>query len=205
MVNIPFTKEDDYINAIQELDGTSPGFMMIQDWEFKGYGLPLELILRMFDTIPSFKSLKVEVAPAGVKYTEVIEATAGRLHVTGGWAATQMIEALDRGVHAFMPTILHPVYLQIFRLHRQGYRQQASDLFNRVLPVLSFSHQHLDISVHFNKRLVCRQGMFITDNVRQPILKFDSWHERVADELIDAAIKLNDEIMRKSDKQTIGM
>ncbi|MFU8861785.1 MAG: dihydrodipicolinate synthase family protein [Cyclonatronaceae bacterium] len=201
MVNVPFTNREAYLNDIHELDETNPGFMMVQDWEFKGFGLPVDLIVKMFASIPSFKSLKVEVAPAGVKYSDVLKATAGKLHVTGGWAATQMIEALDRGVHAFMPTILHPVYIRIFALHRLGNRQKAVELFNRVLPVLSFSHQHPDICIHFNKRLVCKQGLFITDSVRGPVLTFDSWHERIADELIAGAIMLNEETIQKSVKQ----
>lgn len=29
----------------------------------------------------------------------------------------QMIEALDRGVHAFIPTALHTLYVRIYHLH----------------------------------------------------------------------------------------
>jgi dihydrodipicolinate synthase/N-acetylneuraminate lyase len=204
MVNIPFTDEKSYLRDLQELDAVNPGFIMVQDWDFKGYGLPVDLILEMAATIPSFKSLKVEVAPAGVKYTEVIRATGGELHVTGGWAATQMIEALDRGVHAFMPTILHPVYIRIFELHRLDRRREAMELFYQVLPVLSFSHQHVDISIHFNKRLVNRQGLFSTDAVRNPILIFDGFHERVAGELINYALKLNQTVMEQTNNQLTG-
>jgi len=198
MVNIPYVDSGSFLNELRELDALNPGFIMVQDWDFKGYGLPVDLIVEMAATIPSFKSLKVEVAPAGVKYSEVIRATEGKLHVTGGWAATQMIEALDRGVHAFMPTILHPVYIRIFELHRRGRRREAVELFYRVLPVLSFSHQHLDISIHFNKRLVNRQGLYSTAVVRDPILPFDAYHEYVADELIEYAIDLNADAMEKN-------
>jgi 4-hydroxy-tetrahydrodipicolinate synthase len=132
----------------------------------------------------------VEVVPAGRKYTEVLEATDGRLHVSGGWAVMQMIEALDRGVHAFMPTALHEAYVRIYALHRMGCRDEARTLFNRLLPVLAFSNQHLDISLHFFKRLLHAQGIYATSAVREPVLPFDAYHERVAEELIAYAQNL---------------
>ena len=73
--------------------------------------------------------------PAGVKYSEVLQATGGSLHVSGGWAVMQMIEALDRGVHALMPMGMHELYVHIDR-------------------------QHLDISIRFFKRLLWRQGIY---------------------------------------------
>jgi 4-hydroxy-tetrahydrodipicolinate synthase len=101
-----------------------------------------------------------------------------------------MIEALDRGVHVLMPTALHAVYIRIYRLHTTGRRQEAVELFDRALPILAFSNQHLDISIHFFKRLLRAQGIYPTGSVRAPVLPFDETHARVADELIARAIAL---------------
>ena len=167
-----------------------PGFLMIQDWDFKGYGIPVDVIKKLFNEIESFKCLKIEVVPAGVKYSAIRKVTENKLHVSGGWAGTQMIEALDRGVNAFMPTVLHDIYVKIFNLHHYGRREEACKLFYELIPILAFSHQHLDISIHFNKRLVYEQGIFSTNKVRDPILPFDNYHERVAEELIMKARNL---------------
>ena len=190
LVSIPYLDRNQYQQDIYNVAALSPGFLMIQDWDFDGFGIPVDVITELFEEIDVFKCLKVEVKPSGVKYTKVIEATEGKLHVSGGWAGTQMIEALDRGVNAFMPTILHDIYNTIYRLHKEGNREAAINLFNQLLPIISFSHQHTDIAVHFNKRLVHKQGIFSTANVRQPILDFDDYHERVAEELIEDALKL---------------
>jgi 4-hydroxy-tetrahydrodipicolinate synthase len=117
------------------------------------------------------------------------------MHVSGGWAVMQMIEALDRGVHAFMPTALHPIYVQIYRLYTSGQRQAACDLFDEVLPILAFSNQHLDISIHFFKRLLFAQGTYPTPAVRAPILPFDGFHARMAEELIARARALESAVM----------
>jgi len=195
LVNIAFTTRREYEQGILEIADLKPGFLMIQDWDFQGYGLPVEVIVALFERIECFRCLKVEVVPAGVKYSEVLEATAGRLHVSGGWAGGQMIEALDRGVHAFMPTILPEVYTKIYQLHQSGERTRAKKIFYDLLTVLAFSHQHLDISIHFCKRLYKRLGIFDTARVRPPILPFDSFHERIADEMIERAIDLSRHVL----------
>jgi 4-hydroxy-tetrahydrodipicolinate synthase len=191
LINIPFQDDNQYLDFVAEIADLNPKILIIQDLDFHGSGLPVSLISKLFDTVSSFNCLKVEVVPAGVKYTEVIQATKERLHVSGGWACTQMIEALDRGVNAFMPTILHDIYNKIFQLHRHGDRERAGRLFLNLVPILAFSHQHLDISIHFNKQLLNRQGIFSSGYVRQPILKFDDYHRRIATDLIDKAIILS--------------
>jgi dihydrodipicolinate synthase/N-acetylneuraminate lyase len=190
LVNIPYADAAQYQSEVSALARQAPGFLMLQDWDFTGYGLLVDLIVRLFEEIEAFQSLKIEVVPAGVKYSEVMAATGGRLHLAGGWAVAQMIEALDRGVHTLMPTAMHRAYGRIYDLYQAGQRDQAVELVNQIVPVLAFSNQHLDISVHFFKRLLYRQGIYATPNVREPILPFDRFHARIADELIDRVIEL---------------
>jgi dihydrodipicolinate synthase/N-acetylneuraminate lyase len=194
LVSIPYEDDEQYAAAVREVADTAPPFLMLQDWDPHGYGVPAATLVKLFETVEPVRAVKVEVVPAGRKYSELLAATGGRLHVSGGWAVRQMIEALDRGVHAFMPTALHAVYVRIYRLHAAGNRQGARDLFEKVLPILAFSNQHLDISIHFFKRLLHAQGIYPTPAVRSPILPFDSAHERVAQELIARACALEAEL-----------
>ncbi|MBI5094792.1 MAG: dihydrodipicolinate synthase family protein [Candidatus Hydrogenedentes bacterium] len=185
LVSLSYTDEAQYERELRGVADTGPPFLMVQDWDFSGYGAPVPLIARLFEEVEAFRCLKVEVVPAGRKYSEVLAATSGRLHVSGGWAVTQMIEALDRGVHAFMPTGMHAIYTRIFALYQRGDREGAGTLFRELLPVLAFSNQHLDISIHFFKRLLHAEGVYTTPNVREPILPFDAYHERIAEEMIE--------------------
>jgi len=190
LVSIPYKSDQQYEAAVCAVAELGPGFLMLQDWDFHGYGLPVPLVVRLFEEVDVFRSLKIEVVPGGVKYTEILEATDGRLHVASGWGEMQMIEAFDRGVHALMPTGIHAVYTRIYSLYTEGDRAGARDLFERLLPVLAFSNQHLDISIHFFKRLLHRQGVYATPRVREPILPFDDHHAAIADELIDRVMAL---------------
>lgn len=193
LASIPYEDDASYTDHVKALAALKPDFLMLQDWDFGGYGLPVPLLVRLFEA-GYFQSLKVEVVPAGVKYSEVLQATDGALHVAGGWAVMQMIEALQRGVHTLMPTGMHSIYTRIYRLYTAGQHEAATALFRRLLPVLAFSNQHLDISVHFFKRLLHRQGVYPTDAVRSPILPFDHYHEQVADDLITYVIALEAEL-----------
>lgn len=184
LVSIPYENDDQYSREVHEVADIAPPFLMLQDWDPYGYGVPVETLVHLFETVDPFRAVKVEVVLAGRKYSELMTATGGRLHVSGGWAVMQMIEALDRGVHAFMPTALHAIYVRIYQLHTAGQREAARRLFDQILPVLAFSNQHLDISIHFFKRLLFAQGVYPTPAVRPPILPFDANHMRIADELI---------------------
>lgn len=197
LFQIPYNDEDQVRNHFMELAELGPEMIMLQDWDTSGYGLPDELICNLFENIEAFRCLKIETVPAGVKYSRILDLTKGRLNVSGGWAISQMIEGLKRGVHAFMPTGMHYIYTNIYRLYANGQVEEAEQLFSKIIPVLAFSNQHLDISIHFFKRLLFRQGIYPNSNVREPILPFDSFHQEIADKHIEKIIQLENELKRK--------
>lgn len=190
LFQIPFQNENQFLNHFMHLADLQPEVIMLQDWDASGYGLPDELILDLFENVEAFRCLKVETIPAGAKYSRILELTKGRLNVSGGWAVSQLIEGLQRGVHAFMPTGMHYIYTAIYRLFESGKQEDAEKLFQQILPILAFSNQHLDISIHFFKRLLLKQGIYPTANVREPILPFDKLHLKIADKHIKKIIEI---------------
>jgi len=180
----------DYFRPLAE---AGPPMLMIQDLDWGGGGLPVSVILELFEKVPQFRCLKVEVAPAGPKYTAVHEASGGLLHLSGGWAALQMIEALDRGVDVFMNTALTRFYQAVIDAHDAGDRDLAFRCFHRMLPVLAFTRQHLDISIHFHKRQFHHFGIFSTVRTRKNDVPWDPYHERQAEELLAYVDRLYEE------------
>ena len=168
--------------------------LMIQDLEWGGPGLPVGTIVRLFEELEPFRCIKVETVPAGRKYSAIIAATGGRLNVSAGWAIPYLIEALDRGIHAVTPGGLHWVIVEVVRRYRAGDRAAARALFDRLLPILGWQNQHIDISNQFLKLLAVRQGIFAGSALREPVVPFDAWHRRIADELIEEAVVLHAEI-----------
>jgi 4-hydroxy-tetrahydrodipicolinate synthase len=194
LFQIPFENEDQFKSQFYEVANLGVETIMLQDWSVNGYGLPDDLILELFQEVDAFRCLKVETVPAGVKYSRLLALTDGKLHLSGGWAVTQMIEGLKRGVHAFMPTGMHRTYCKIYQYFKAGDLEKAEQLFYKILPVLAFSNQHLDISIHFFKCLLHRQGIYETSNVRASLLTFDAIHEEIADRLIERVIVLEGEV-----------
>ncbi|MCK0146740.1 dihydrodipicolinate synthase family protein [Arenibacter sp. F26102] len=198
LFQIPYVDDSQFRNHFMELAALDPEMIMLQDWDATGYGLSDELICDLFEKVSAFKCLKIETVPAGPKYSRILELTQGKLNLSGGWAVTQMIEGLQRGVHAFLPTGMHVIYTTIYRLFEEGKIMEAEALFEKIIPVLAFSNQHLDISVHFFKRLLYRQGIYNTPNVRNPILPFDTLHQKLADGHIDRILRLENELRTQS-------
>ena len=197
LVSIPYENDRQYLDDVREVADAGPPFLMLQDWDPRGFGVPVSTLVEVFEKVEAVRAVKVEVVPAGRKYSELLDATGGSLHVSGGWAVMQIIEALDRGVHAFMPTALHSIYVRIYNLYTSGRREAARGLFEKVLPILAFANQHLDVSIHFFKRLLFAQGIYPTPAVREPILPFEDVHVRVAEDLIARACALEEAVARE--------
>lgn len=164
--------------------------LMLQDLDFEGDGLPLDWIVGLFERGDGFKSLKIEIVDAGPKYTAVLAATGGALHVAGGWAVRTMTDALARGVHAFMPTGMEPLYVAVDRLWRAEAHSESEALFGKLTPILDFSNRDLDHSIRFFKRMRHRTGLFATDRVRVEPAAMTEADAHEADRLIDLSIAL---------------
>ena len=98
------TSTADNLKLLKEIAKVGPEIIMVQDLDWLGTGLSQKKILKLFDEINKFKWLKIETQNAGKKYTKIKKITKNKLHVCGGWAVTQLIDALNRGVDAFIPT-----------------------------------------------------------------------------------------------------
>lgn len=198
----PSATPERLVDELLPIAELAPKLLMLQDWDFEGPGHSLETIAYLHERLPPFNWLKIEVQNAGPKYSEVLAWAAGGLRVAGGWAVREMIDGLDRGVHAFMPTGMHRTYVEIYQRYQRGDLDGAVALFDEIAPVLAFSNQRLETSIFFFKRLLHRQQIYATERVRIPEASFDSAELRTADELIDRVIELEERLGRPSFSRT---
>jgi len=187
------------LEALKPVAGAGPEVLMVQDLDWSGGGLALADIVMLFENLPAFKCLKIETVPAGPKYSQVLAATGGALHVSGGWAVSQMPDALQRGVHAFIPTAMEAVYVTLYKRYQAADRDGARDLFHRLLPVLAFSNQHIDISILFFKALRQAEGLFATAACRAPARALDAVQQKECEQAISLALALQAECVAASD------
>ena len=185
---------NELIECFNEIADAGPSNLMIQDLSWTDNGMNDEDILLLFENIKKFKGLKIEVLNSGPKYSRILKATNHKLHLSGGWAIMGMIEALNRGVHAFIPSTMEVIYNQIYNLFIEKKINKARDLFSTILPILSFTHQHIDIAIKFSKMLRVREEIFKTELCRSPISEFDIYQLEEANIHIEKVISLQNNI-----------
>ena len=100
------------LNLLKKISNVGPEIIMIQDLDWNGNGLSQNYILKLFDEIDKFRWLKIETKNAGPKYTKIKKITQNKLNVCGGWAVTQLLDALNRNIDAFIPTGLEYIYVK---------------------------------------------------------------------------------------------
>ena len=172
--NLEFGKK---LFFLEQLEDRSPEILMIQDLDWFGDGMALEEIVKLFNSVDKFNWLKIETVGAGEKYTAVLQKLDGRLKVCGGWAVTQLIDAMARSVNAFIPTGLEKVYVEIYHKYQSGNKEEARSLFEKVFPVLNFSNQNIGTSIRFFKNLRVLEGLFESNYCRDESAVFDKLQE----------------------------
>jgi len=162
--------------------------VMLQDFDPEGPGMAVDDILALAREVPALRYLKIETRPSGPKQSAILAAGEGRLHVSGGWAVAEMPDALQRGIHAFIPTEMEEIYVAVHRAFHAGDRARAEALFVRIAPVLAFCNRDVATSIRFLKRMRRRRGLFRTERCRADLPEFDAVTMAEADRLIDVAL-----------------
>lgn len=188
--DLPPAEQRDAVIRVAE---AGPGQLVLQDLDFQGPGLPVETVLELVQAEPRLVSLKVESALPGPKISRLVRETSGRLHIMGGWPTTSMLDSLERGAHAFMPSHMIPTLVRLVRLQQAGRADLAALLFERLMPLFGFVAQHFDVSLRVGKMLRVAEGVFATEQVRN-VMPFDARMERQARALVARSLAVAREI-----------
>ncbi len=186
-------KGEKLIECFNEISSFGPKNLMIQDLAWHDNGLSDSDILNLYTKVDNFKALKIEVVNSGPKYSRIKKITNDNLHLSGGWAVSGLIEAINRGVHSFIPSTMEVIFHTIYKLTIDGKDDKARSIFNHISPVLSFTHQHIDISIKFAKMLRVKEGIFKTNICRGEIEDFDKYQLKEVNILIDKIISLQED------------
>jgi len=96
--------------------------------------MSVDLIVRMFNEIPTMKVVKDEAGNPLLRVREIVERTGGKLNVFSGNGVRTMITEMERGFWGHCPTAgLADIYAQAFDLWHAGKKRESFDMFGRVL------------------------------------------------------------------------
>jgi dihydrodipicolinate synthase/N-acetylneuraminate lyase len=112
--------------------GTATGLpLFVQSQPFP---MSMDLIVRMYQEIPSFRQIKDEAGDTLARITEIRTRTGDGVKVFTGNGVRNMINELMLGAQGYCPTVdLADIYAQAFDLWYAGKRSEAFDMFGRVL------------------------------------------------------------------------
>ena len=190
----PTVGVEELVGTLSAIEKAGVRKIMLQDFDIAGPGLPLDAILVAHREVQAFVSIKVETSDNLAKSAKIAGGVNRPLNLCAGWPVTGMIASFDAGIHGFMPTSLAPLMQHIYRLHRDGNRPRAVELFERLAPLHEFMSESLGQSIAVNKLLRLREGIFASDICRHPEATLNLRKRAAAECLIEAALHLQAEI-----------
>ena len=187
---VRYESDAQYAEAVRAIGELNPGFLMLQDLD--AGAAPVELLAALHRTVPAFTWVKVETSDRMRKLSALRAAAGPSLKL--GTAGPDLIEALDRGADAYLPTLYPDAYARIWTLHRAGRRDEARDWYRRLLPGLAFMATHPKIQWHLTKAILHAEGIFSTRRIRTNAPPLDETEQRLISELCQHARELAKEL-----------
>ncbi len=145
--------------------------LLIQDFNPGGATVSVDFIKSLHAQHPHFRYLKLEEPLMSAKVRLILDATDGGIGVIDGWGGVYMLELIEAGICGVMPGLAVADLLQrIWDLARAGEKDAAYDLFQGVLPQITYSLQSLEFFHHAEKALLAARGVLSNPVVRDATL-----------------------------------
>jgi dihydrodipicolinate synthase/N-acetylneuraminate lyase len=145
--------------------------LIIQDFNPGGPTVSLEFVKSLHAQHKHFQYLKLEEPMMSAKVRAIVEETNGAVGVIDGWGGTYMLELIDAGICGVMPGLAVSDLLQIvWERARAGNKDAAYEVFQGVLPQISYSLQSLEFFHHAEKALLAARGVLSNTTVRDATL-----------------------------------
>ena len=146
--------------------------LVIQDFNPGGPTVSLDFIADLHRTHPQFRYIKLEEPLMASKVEAIVQKTSGEIGVLEGWGGMYMLELTPAGICGVMPSLgAADILARVFRLAKQGKKDEAYAIFQSVLPQILFSLQNLELLHHVEKSLLVARGIIKEAVVREARLE----------------------------------
>lgn len=141
---------------------------IIQDFNPGGASLSPGFITNLHRQHSNFRYVKLEEPLMAAKVQAILNETGGEVGVLEGWGGMFLLELVDAGIAGVMPGLAVTDILGIaYRFAKSGLRDEAYDVFQRVLPQIVYSLQNMELFHHAEKRLLVARGVLARSVVRR--------------------------------------
>jgi 4-hydroxy-tetrahydrodipicolinate synthase len=176
MILPPFVVAAPVDQHVQDvLDGTDLPCILQDSAGLTGVRIPPAVLARIAQAHPNLQGIKVDQVPTGPAISAFrAQSELKELSFLVGYSGVQMLDSVRRGAGGLMGGCGH---LDEDRrmidalLAGDGYRQYA-----RLLPLLNFEMQSLDLVISVHKQLLFEAGVIATPLLRRPNTPMDDLH-----------------------------
>jgi 4-hydroxy-tetrahydrodipicolinate synthase len=131
------------------------------------------------------KYVKVEELPAGHKISQLVSAFGSLINALCGWGGLEWLEALRRGAVGCMPAAeSSPILAQAYTAFQNNQPEKAQEIFDPIIPLLSFASRSLDRFIIVSKLILARRGVIATNTLRPPYTPLDRVEQEEVERLI---------------------
>lgn len=153
-------REQDLIEYARQICEATTLPVLVQDYHPNGSCVAGEFSARLHEACPNFRFLKIEEPMAGFKVRDIIRATNAEVGVLEGWGGMYMMELIYDGIIGVMPglgiaDLLKRVWDMLYRAEREA----AMDLFQSVLPQITFAIQNFEFWLFVEKQMLAARGV----------------------------------------------
>jgi len=156
-----------YFGAVFQRIGEVP--TVLQDFPFStGVWMSVDSMLRLVEAHPQIQLIKEEDLPSLGKIERLRASTGRRVAILTGNNGVYLPLEMARGIDGPMAGFSHPEMLsQVYRLYSQGRVDEAHEVFDTYLPLLSHENQS-QWGVAVRKEILRRRGAIRHATMRQP-------------------------------------
>ncbi len=145
--------------------------LVIQDFNPGGATVSLNFVKSLHANHPNFRYLKLEEPLMAARVQSLLEGTGGEVGVIDGWGGTYMLELIDAGICGVMPGLGVSDLLQVvWDRARAGDKDSAYEIFQGVLPQITYGLQNMEFFHHAEKALLAARGVLANATVRDATL-----------------------------------
>ena len=141
--------------------------ILVQDFNPGGTTVGADFCRNLRDLCPNFKYIKLEEPLLGPKLRAIKEACDGDVGVFEGWGGMYLPELIDSGIDGVMPGLGHADAIHaLWSAAQAGNLDGSLDIFEHLLPHISFSLQNLELYLYVEKQLLLARGIIRHAHVR---------------------------------------
>ena len=186
--------EEDLLRFLATFLNSCSAPCLVQDFNPGGPTLSTAFLTRVRAECPNLAYLKLEEPLSASKVAAMVEVTGGEVGILTGWGGLYMLELIPAGICGLMPGLgLADLLNQIFWMAKEGDTDQAFHFFERIVPLLFFSLQHMELYHYSEKRLLQARGWLEDSRCRQAAYQPDVFTRRHLEYLLQRALQTLEE------------